>query len=129
MKDKERPSWNSFNGFQGFLLSSGLTGGFLVFFYLFAKRGDVSLKGSVHPVEGLGLAEVVSHILRQLFLLVLDLHHELFPVIKEPFFRRKKQRRYRSLSLFVSIFVHHRHIHHPPAYNQCEAASFRLNNV
>lgn len=36
-------------------------------------------------MEGLGFAEVFSHIIRQLFQLLLDLSHELLPIIKVPF--------------------------------------------
>lgn len=36
-------------------------------------------------MEGLGFAEVLSHIIRQLFQLLVDLSHELLPIIKVPF--------------------------------------------
>lgn len=35
-------------------------------------------------MEGLSLAEVLSHIIRQLFELLVDLSHELLPIIKVP---------------------------------------------
>lgn len=52
--------------------------------YLFAQGADVPLKGAVHAVEGLSLAKVISHILRDIMLLLLDLCHQLFPVVEVP---------------------------------------------
>lgn len=52
--------------------------------YLFAQSGDVSLEGGVHPVEGLGFAEILSYVIRQLFQLIVDLSHQLLPVVKVP---------------------------------------------
>lgn len=52
--------------------------------YLSAQGGDVPLEGGVHPVEGLGFAEVLAHVLRKLLQLLLDLSHQLLPIIKVP---------------------------------------------
>lgn len=52
--------------------------------YLFAQSGDVSLEGGVHPVEGLGFAEVLADILGQLLQLLVDLSHQLLPIVKVP---------------------------------------------
>lgn len=65
--------------------------------YLFSERGDVSLKGRMHPVEGLGFAEVLPNIIRQLFQLLLDLSHKVLPVIKVPL------KRGINVSLFCSV--------------------------
>jgi len=52
--------------------------------YLFSQSADVSLEGGVHPVERLGFAEVLAHVVGQLLLLVVDLSHQLLPVVKVP---------------------------------------------
>lgn len=52
--------------------------------YLFAQSGDVPLEGGVHPVEGLGFAEVLADVLGQLLQLLVDLSHQLLPIIKVP---------------------------------------------
>lgn len=59
--------------------------------YLLAQSGDVSLEGGVHSVEGLGLAEVFSHVIGQLFQLIVDLSHQLLPVVKVPEERKRPQ--------------------------------------
>lgn len=38
----------------------------------------------MHPVEGLGYAEIFTHIFWQLLLLLVDLSHQLLSVIKVP---------------------------------------------
>ena len=52
--------------------------------YLFVQGGDVPLEGSVHAVEGLGLPEVLPDVLGKLLLLLVDLNHQLFAVVKVP---------------------------------------------
>ncbi|TNN36793.1 hypothetical protein EYF80_053038 [Liparis tanakae] len=52
--------------------------------YLFSQSADVSLEGGVHSVERLGFAEVLAHVVGQLLLLVVDLSHQLLPVVKVP---------------------------------------------
>lgn len=52
--------------------------------YLFAQSGDVPLEGGVHPVEGLGFAEVLADVLGQLLQLLVDLSHQLLPIVKVP---------------------------------------------
>lgn len=52
--------------------------------YLFAQGGDVSLKSGVHSVEGLCFAEIFTHVLWQLFLLLTNLCHQLLSIIKVP---------------------------------------------
>lgn len=52
--------------------------------YLSAQGGDVPLEGGVHPVEGLGFAEVLAHVVGKLLQLLLDLSHQLLPVVKVP---------------------------------------------
>ena len=66
--------------------------------YLFAQSSDVSLKGSVHSVEGFCFAEIFTHIIRQLFLLLVDLSHQLLSIIKVP--ERKE-----SLSILIFVII------------------------
>lgn len=52
--------------------------------YLFAQGADVPLEGGVHPVEGICLAEVFSQVSRNLIMFLLDLSHQLLPIIEVP---------------------------------------------
>lgn len=56
----------------------------------------------MHSVEGLGFAKVLSHIIGQLFQLLMDLSHELLAIIKVPL---KKNRIDLSLFGFVRITI------------------------
>lgn len=67
--------------------------------YLSAQRGDVPLESSVHSVEGLGFAEVLAHVLRELLQLLLDLSHQLLPVVKVPGRERDRERTNRRSSV------------------------------
>lgn len=70
--------------------------------YLSAQGGDVPLEGGVHPVEGLGFAEVLAHVLRELLQLLLDLSHQLLPVVKVP--GRQRENKQSPVSWHGSMF-------------------------
>lgn len=52
--------------------------------YLLSKGADVSLKCSMHAMERLCFAEILSQIFWKLILFLLDLHYQLFAIIKVP---------------------------------------------
>lgn len=52
--------------------------------YLLSKGADISLKCSMHAMERLSLAEILSQIFWKLILFLLDLDYQLLAIIKVP---------------------------------------------